>query len=74
LVVLIIPGVGGLFLSLRDLGLEQGAALYGIAVFFLAAVSDIVMYNNIFGYKHPKTPVTETSILVFVLAQTVSLF
>jgi hypothetical protein len=34
LVVLIIPGVGGLFWSMRDLGLEQGAALYGIAVFF----------------------------------------
>lgn len=74
LVVLIIPGVGGLFWSMRDLGSEQGAALYGIAVFFLAAVSDIVMYNNIFGYQHPKTPVTETSMLVFVLAQTVSLF
>ena len=53
---------------------EQAAALYGIAVFYLSAISDILLYNNVFGYQHPKLTISEISMLLFVLAQTISLF
>ncbi|WP_312634494.1 hypothetical protein [Oscillibacter sp.] len=52
---------------------EQSAALYGITVFFIASLGDIVMYSGIFGDRR-KTPVSEAAMLVFVLAQTVSQF
>ena len=74
LVLCIVPGISGLFWTMRNPNKEQSAAIYGIAVFFLAAISDILMYNNVFGYQHPKTPISEAAMLVFVLAQTVSLF
>lgn len=74
LVLCIVPGIIWLFGSMRYPNSEQKAALYGIAVFYLAAISDILLYNNVFGYQHPKTPVSETAMLVFVLAQIVSLF
>ncbi len=74
LVLCIVPGISGLFWTMRNPIKEQSAAIYGIAVFFLAAISDILMYNNVFGYQHPKTPISEAAMLVFVLAQTVSLF
>ena len=74
LVLCIVPGISGLFWTMRIPNKEQTAAIYGIAVFFLAAISDILMYNNVFGYQHPKTPISEASMLVFTLAQTVSLF
>ncbi|MDD4239370.1 MAG: ATP-binding protein [Desulfotomaculaceae bacterium] len=74
LVLCIVPGIAALIWTMRYPKLEQKAVLYGIAVFFLAAVSDILLYNNLFGHQHPKTPITEASMLVFVLAQTVSLF
>ncbi len=74
LVLCIVPGISGLFWTMRRPTKEQTAALYGIAVFFLAAVSDILMYNNVFGYQHPKKPISEAAMLIFVLAQTVSLF
>lgn len=74
LVLCIVPGISGLFWTMRNPNKEQSAALYGIAVFFLAAISDILLYNNVFGYQHPKTPISEAAMLVFVLAQTVSLF
>lgn len=74
LVAGIAVGVGGFFgLRRRPTG-EQSAALYGIAVFYLAAVSDILMYSNIFGEVQPNLPVSEAAMLIFVLAQTVSLF
>jgi signal transduction histidine kinase len=53
---------------------EQKVALYGIAVFYMAAISDILLYNNMFGHQHPKTPVSEASMLFFVISQTLSLF
>lgn len=74
LVLCIVPGISGLFWAMRYPNKEQSAAIYGIAVFFLAAISDILLYNNVFGYQHPKTPISEAAMLVFVLAQTVSLF
>lgn len=74
LLLCIVPGISGLFWTMRNPNKEQSAAIYGIAVFFLAAISDILMYNNVFGYQHPKTPISEAAMLVFVLAQTVSLF
>ncbi|MDD3231605.1 MAG: ATP-binding protein [Oscillospiraceae bacterium] len=74
LVLCIVPGISGLFWTMWNPNKEQSAAIYGIAVFFLAAISDILMYNNVFGYQHPKTPISEAAMLVFVLAQTVSLF
>ena len=73
LVLCIVPGIAGLFWNMRDPTKEQGAAIYGIAVFFIAAVSDILMYSDIFG-DSPNEPISEIAMLVFVLAQTVSLF
>lgn len=72
LVVFIIIGITGLFFSMRRPNTEQTAALYGIAVFYLAAVSDIIMYSDIFG-DSVNAPVSEAAMLVFALAQTVSL-
>lgn len=74
LILCIIPGILALFWTMGFPNSEQKAALYGIGVFFLAAVSDILLYNNVFGFQHPKTPISEIAMLVFVLAQTVSLF
>lgn len=73
LVLCIVPGITVLFRNMRDPTREQTAALYGIAVFFLAALSDIAMYSDIFGDR-PNAPLSETAMLVFVLAQTFSLF
>ncbi len=73
LVMCILPGLAVLFWNMRNPVKEQGAAMFGIAVFYLAALSDIVMYSDIFG-DGPNIPVSEAAMLVFVLAQTVSLF
>ncbi|WP_242822984.1 sensor histidine kinase [Syntrophobotulus glycolicus] len=74
LVGCIVGGVTGLFWQMRRPAGEQAAALYGIAVFYLAAVGDILMYSNLFGGTHLNVPVSEAAMLIFVLAQTVSLF
>jgi len=73
LVFCIVSGISGLFWTMRRPTKEQTAALYGIAVFFLAAVSDIVMYSDLLG-DGPNAPLSEIAMLVFVLAQTISLF
>jgi len=73
LVLCIVPGIAGLFWNMRRPTKEQAAAIYGIAVFFLAALSDILMYSDIFG-DGPNAPISEMAMLVYVLAQTVSLF
>jgi signal transduction histidine kinase len=73
LVLCIVPGIAGLFWNMRCPAKEQAAAIYGIAVFFLAALSDILMYSDIFG-DGPNVPISEMAMLIFVLAQTVSLF
>lgn len=72
LVLCIVPGISGLVWNMRMPTKEQAAALYGIMVFFIAAVSDIVMYSDILG-DSTNAPVSEIAMLVFVLAQTVSL-
>lgn len=71
LVVCIVPGVSGLFWRMRRPNREQAAALYGIAVFYLASVSDIAMYRDLFGVTHSNEPMTEMAMLVFTAAQTV---
>lgn len=73
LVLTIVPGISSLFWKMRRPARDQATAMYGIAVFYLAAVSDIIMYSDIFGDR-PNIPVSEVAMLVFVLAQTVSLF
>ncbi len=73
LIAAIIPGIGGLFWTIRRPNREQAPALYGIAVFYLAALADILMSGHLLGDGHNPT-VSETAMLVFVLAQTVSLF
>lgn len=73
LILWIVPGITVLFWHMRNPIKEQSAAMFGIAVFFLAALSDILMYSDIFG-DGPNTPVSEAAMMVFVLAQTVSLF
>lgn len=73
LVFWIVSGVALLFWNMCRPSKEQTAALYGLAVFFLAAVCDILMYSDFFGDR-PNMPIMESAMLVFVLAQTVSLF
>lgn len=72
LVLTIVLGISDLFWEMRRTTREQTAAMYGIGVFFMSAVGDIVMYSDIFG-DGPNIPVSEVAMLVFVLAQTVSL-
>ncbi len=72
LVLCIVPGITCLIYRMRRPTKEQAAAIYGIAVFYLAALSDILMYSDVLG-KHKKVPVSEVAMLTFVLAQTVSL-
>lgn len=74
LIVCIVPCIVGLFWTMRWPTGEQIAALYGIVVFFMAAASDIVMYSDLFGDTTANFPISEIAMLVFVLAQTVSLF
>lgn len=73
LVLTIVPFVSVMFWRMRCPTSDQTAAMYGIGVFFMSAMGDIVMYSDIFG-DGPNIPVTEAAMLVFVLAQTVSLF
>lgn len=73
LVMCIVPGITVLFFKMRNPIKEQAAAMFGIAVFYLAALSDIIMYSDVLG-DQTNTPISETAMLVFVLAQTVSLF
>lgn len=72
LILCIITGVTGLFRVMSRPTAEQAVSLYGIAVFYLAAVSDILMY--MLPSQLVKDSVSEAAMLVFVLAQTVSLF
>ncbi len=74
LVLCIVPGIGFLFWKMRCPTKEQGTALFGIAVFYFAALSDIVMYSDIFGDTKVNVPVTSAAMLIFMLAQTISLF
>ncbi|SCL91833.1 sensor histidine kinase [Sporanaerobacter sp. PP17-6a] len=74
LLLCIIPGVAGLFWKLRRPAKEQAVALYGIAVFFLSAVADIVMYLDVFGNTEVNRPVSEATMLIFALAQAFSLY
>lgn len=74
LVLTIVPGIGVMFWKMRLPTAEQGTAMYGIAVFYFAALSDIVMYSDILGDTKFNTPISEVAMLVFVLAQTISLF
>lgn len=68
LLLCIIPGVAGLFFGMQNPNKEQAAALYGIAVFFLSAVADIVMYLDIFGETETNLPVSESTMLIFAVA------
>lgn len=73
LVLTIVPFLSVMFWKMRRPTREQTTAMYGIGVFFMSAIGDIVMYSEIFG-EGPNIPVAEVAMLVFVLAQTVSLF
>lgn len=72
LVLSIGTGIPGLFWKIRRPNREQAAALYGLAVFFLAAVHDILMYRDLLGDR-PNAPIAETAMLVFIVAQIISL-
>ena len=74
LLLCIIPGVAGLFYKIRHSSKEQMVALYGIGVFFLSAVMDIVMYLDIFRETKINLPVSEATMLIFALAQVFSLY
>ncbi len=70
----IVLGIGKIFWNMRQPIAEQMVSLYGIAVFYLAAISDILMYNNLLAPWTLKISVSEIAILVFVVSQTISLF
>lgn len=72
LIVVIVPGVTYFFGSIRRPNREQAAVMYGISVFYIAAVADILLSNHLFGSG--SFTCSETAMLIFVLAQTVSLF
>lgn len=74
LLLCIIPGVAGLFFKMRYPGKEQAMVLYGIAVFFLSAVADIVMYLDILGETEINLPISEATMLIFALVQVFSLY
>ncbi len=74
LIICILCAVAGLFWQMTSHNKEQTAALYGIAVFYLSAVSDILMYNNLTPFSGAKASVSEIAMLVFVISETVSLF
>jgi signal transduction histidine kinase len=74
LVLCIVPGITVLIWNMRHPNKEQSAAIYGIAVFYIAAVSDILMYNSLLPFIHKKIPISEAAMLIFVVAQTMSLF
>lgn len=73
LVLCIVPGIAGLVWTQRRPPLEVAMALLGILVFYLAAVSDIIMYSDLLGDVR-NVPISEAAMLLFVLAQTISLF
>lgn len=73
LVLCIVPGIALVSWNMRRPVKEQVTAVFGITVFYLAAIFDIVMYSNILG-DLPNKSISETAMLVFMLAQTVSLF
>ncbi len=74
LILCIVPGLAGVFWNLRRPIREQITALYGIAVFFLSAVADILMYLDVFGDAKTNLPVSEATMLIFALAQVFSLY
>ncbi len=74
LLLCMISSAVGLFWKLRRPNREQAAALYGIAVFFLSGAADIVMYLDIFIDTDTNLPVSEATMLIFALAQTLSLY
>ncbi len=74
LIMCIVPGLAGVFWNLRHPIREQITALYGISVFFLSAVADILMYLDVFGDEKTNLPVSEATMLIFALAQVFSLY
>lgn len=74
LILCIIPGIAGVFRNLSRPTGEQIAALYGISVFFLSAVADILMYLDVFGATETKPPVSGGTMLIFALAEVFSLY
>ncbi len=74
LLLCVIACVGGLFLKMPYPSKEQIAALYGIAVFYVSAAADILMYLDVFGDTNPNRPVSEATMLIFALAQVFSLY
>ena len=73
LVGCIITGVGGIFYQMRKPAPEQAAALFGIAVFFVATIWDVFFYSERFA-SVSKASVSNLAMLVFVLAETISIF
>ncbi|MEA4895564.1 MAG: sensor histidine kinase [Oscillospiraceae bacterium] len=69
----IVPGIAVLMWQMRRPNREQAAVLFGIVVFYLAAVGDIIMYSDIFGDSRVNAPVSEAAMLIFAVVQTVSL-
>lgn len=74
LILCIVPGIAGVFWNLRRPNREQTAALYGITVFFISAVADILMYLDMFGDTKINLPISEATMLIFALAQAFSLY
>lgn len=67
-------GIGGLVWKLPNPNTEQAIALYGIAVFYLSAIADLLMYLGITARATVKLPISEVAMLTFAIAQVFSLY
>lgn len=68
----IIPGILLLFYKMKKPNTEQRTAIYGISVFFLAALIDMFQYT--FQVNEKVIPISEIAMFLFAVSQTVSLF
>ena len=73
LMLCIVPGIIRLFWNMRRPTKEQSVAIYGIGVFYIAAVYDILLYSGFLG-DGLKLPISENAMVVFALTQAFSLF
>lgn len=74
LVTCILWGTILIFYSLQQTNKEQLLALYGITVFSIGCIRDIVTNKNIYDSSIPSEHLSENAMLVFVVAQMLSLF
>ncbi len=74
LLICILFGIGGLLWRMRAPNPEEAVSLYGIAVFYLSAIADLVMYLELLEKPHKNLPISEVAMLIFAITQVFSLY